>query len=98
MEIREFPLCCTAKIIVDFGGTHTSGGQTSKISREDLDRDLKYNIRFYGRYALIVMLNSDQKVAHKVLKDNGFEQGSPYMPKLEHSENKLKLYFRRPNV
>lgn len=94
MKVKDFPLCCGIKVLVDFGHTRCTEGDNRllqpidvdfyKPTDEEINGFLKEKINFYKQYgyaALMVVLNKEQKaVIEKCFLDNGF-----------------KLIFKAPN-
>ena len=96
MKITGFKGCCTAKICHDFGGTDLSEGITGEISRERIRGWLTVKIvEHTGSNCLTVITNSEQKTANSVLLELGFKH-SKWMSKMQHSESKIRLWWREP--
>lgn len=98
MRIKDFPYCCTAKIIVDFGGTETSEGDIGEIPEDVLLAQFcKQAVYFGSRIGrstaiLTAITNNEQKVANDLLKKIGFKS-SKWMSKEQHPETKIKLWY-----
>lgn len=95
MKIVDFPLCCTASIIFDFGGTALSAGKKEAESVESLRQRLKTLVDIYGCDLLVAITNSEQKNANKVLLEAEFEH-TPWMSKKAHAESKIRLWWKKP--
>lgn len=94
--IEGFPLCCTARVVCDFGQEENSDGRHRLISKETLIEDLKEQIDQYKRYGmatLVATITSDQKEAKKALKECGFKY-SKWMKKKNHPETRLRVYWK----
>lgn len=95
MIITNFPGCCVAKVIHNFGGTNVTEGIKETISIDEIKkRLLDITFRYYG-CILIATTNSEQKEANKALKEMGFKH-SKWIPKQAHSETKVRLWWREP--
>ena len=96
MKIYDFPNCCTARIMLDFGDTWTSGMQTAKADFDKLEKDIDSNIRIYGDNLLTAITNNQQTTINNLLRKYGFKH-STWMSKRTHSDTKLRLWWREPN-
>lgn len=74
MLLNEYPGCCSAKIICDFGGTETSFARRQKIKREELLWELINTSRWLGGAFITATTNCDQKEAAAVLRYVGFKR------------------------
>lgn len=48
MLVKDFPGCCSAKILCDFGGTATSFARTGKVEKEKLLKELIRAVSWLG--------------------------------------------------
>jgi len=95
MKAQNFPNCCTARIVYDFGGTRLSGMDTEPTNENVLKRQIKDEMRWSSRGRLFVAItNSDQKTAAKVLRELGFSH-SKWLSKAQHSETKMRLWWKQ---
>lgn len=95
MHESEFPMCCTAKVVCDFGGTRTSAGNQGPTDEDELRKWLRNKIRYKSKgTVLVAMTNSTQKVANKVLRELGFSH-SKWMSKSQHRSTKLRLWWKQ---
>jgi hypothetical protein len=96
MKSTSFPNCCTATVLYDFGGTALSAGDKTFTSAKVIRNYLRKEMDAARDYhCLVVMTNSEQEVANKVLLEMGFEH-SPWMRKYQHSESKIRLWWLPP--
>ena len=76
MKITQYPLCCGACVVYDFGGTNVTLGTKGITPPKDVDRQLKNYQHTYGPQIafLTSILNPDQEKKYgDVLKSNGWE-------------------------
>ena len=92
LTIQEFPGCCNAYIISNFGGTSTAFIRRP-LTQKQIEKDLNYYIEFYGGKLLTATTNNKQITANRALKACGFKR-TPYMDKLHHPETKLALWHK----
>lgn len=94
LGIRDFPGCCNAQIIWNFGGTFTSQGLKKQISKELLEPDFKEWEKYHKHYSPVwfATTNSDQKIAAELLTEFGFVK-SPEIKKSPHPESNLILWL-----
>ena len=91
MEIEDFPCCCTAKVLKNFGETHVTEGQFVKEEEKALEeRIVKYTNRYSSLAVLTTITNSEQKTANKVLKKLGFKS-TKWLKKVQHKETKINI-------
>jgi len=93
MRTEEFPNCCTALVLTDFGQTELSGYGNHPVNAVSLEKEIRETIdnteEIYA--VLVATTNSQQKVANKVLKKIGFK-GTEQMSKGQH-KTKLTLWW-----
>ena len=97
MRIRDFPHCCTAKIIVDFGESDVAEGGAWPVTQEEIESYIlgkieRYSQPFYGYATLVATTNNEQKTANKVLLKLGFKH-STWMSKKAHKNTKVRLWW-----
>ncbi len=98
MIVRDFPHCCTAKIIADFGESIVAEGGDRPVTLEEVTDYLKEKIDRYangifsGYAVLVAITNSDQKTASKALRQLGFKH-STWMQKKQHPDTKIRLWW-----
>lgn len=96
MRIVEFPGCCTAKIIMGFGGTETASWEIrpkgNMTIEDELRKFLTTEIKRYKNYATFVATTvTEQVTANKVLKEMGFVPSEP-MAKNSHANTQLIVW------
>lgn len=99
MNVKDFPLCCTAKIISGMGkGRETSSDQYSfgfvyPESVEVIEKYLKEQIKKYERLGLLVVItNNTQNHANKALLNLDFNH-SRWISKKQHIDTKDRLWW-----
>ena len=96
METEYFPLCCTARVLCDFGQDDNSEGVEGEYhSKDNLVDRINAAIeqrKEEGLGCLTAMTTSTQETANIVLQELGF-QSSEWMDKPEHPETQLKLWW-----
>lgn len=98
MMDKEFPMCCTARIICDFGGTLTSAGDTGPTDEAELRKWIKGRMKYKSRGTVMVgITNSSQKIANKILLELGFSH-SKWMSKAQHRGTKMRLWWKQTGV
>ena len=96
MDSRDFPGCCTAEVLFDFGGTVLSSGQKRARGKQVMRAYIKKRIKYSaGKRCLIAITNDSQTAANSVLREMGFSH-SPWMKKLQHPESKIRLWYLTP--
>lgn len=96
MRIQDFPGCCTAKIVLGFGGTGTASWEIRPKGNRTIESELKEflerEIVRYKNYAVFVATtNTQQVLANKVLAEVGFVPTNP-LPKNQHRETDLIVW------
>ena len=98
VKSRSFPYCCTAKVICNFGETHTSEGGSYHAEYERIKSEVERLMRNHltGRFSpdaiLTAITNNEQKVANKVLRELGWKS-TKFVSKQAHPETKIKLWY-----
>lgn len=94
MVQRNFPNCCTMKILSDLGGTAISDFGNKDYSTEDIKIELLGRIKndSRGMACFVVATNNEQKNANRALKELGFKH-SKWMSKDNHPETKVRLWW-----
>jgi hypothetical protein len=96
MRITDFPNCCTAKIVYDFGETAVSGMYKGARTKKEVRKYLKEELLWSrGVACVVVITNSSQKNTNAVLRELGFCH-SPWMEKKPHSNTKIRLWWKPP--
>ena len=96
MKCVEFPGCCTAFILHDFGGSNLCAGTKAAVAKTKIEAWLKQVMtNTSGNRCLVIMTNNQQKVANGVLLELGFKH-SKWMSKTQHSESKIRLWWKEP--
>lgn len=102
LMVRDFPVCCTMKILTGFGGTRVAGRHTHGVnmSRAEMDADLGRIIteqRDRGMAVLSATTNDEQTDANAALRAAGFAH-SRWASKGNHPETRVRLWYKRLNV
>jgi len=93
MNIVDFPHCCTAHIMVDFGESYTAEGGAHSIKSSEIIKKLKFFCGMYNYHALFVATtNNQQKTANKTLLKLGFSH-SRWLSKKQHPNTKVRLWY-----
>lgn len=95
MEIRDFPYCCTAQLMVGFGESEVAEGGDFKMSLEDMKSRISMQMNYWVEEdcaMVVATTNSEQKTANKALKELGFDC-SEWMYKSQHPETKVRLWW-----
>ena len=95
MKTLDFPHCCTAKIVADFGESVFAEGGAKDYTLKEVESFLKAAIKdIYNskRAAIVATTNSDQKIANKALRNLGFSH-SNWMSKEQHSKTKIRIWW-----
>ena len=75
MKLLSMPLCCSSKVLCDFGGTSITEGADSRWKCKDLLKFFKgMTIRTKYLAHVVAFTNPDQKEAEKFLKEVGFKK------------------------
>lgn len=99
MQTLEFPHCCTAKLIVDFGESSIAEGGNGLYSLEQIEEYLEKQLHSWYNKSLAlftVITNNEQKVANKALRNLGFNH-SKWISKEIHPETKVRLWWKEPS-
>ncbi len=97
MNIVDFPFCCTAHILTDFGESAVAEGGNKQIKEKDLIKYIKDQALKYDEHAVLTAItNSQQKTANKALRKLGFNR-SKWMNKKQHSNTKIRLWYKHIN-
>lgn len=93
--MEDFPSCCTAMILSQFGESEVAEGgyeeQNFKRLKSYIEHNLKA-IRSQGFAMVCVTTNNEQKITNKVLLEIGFKH-SAWMSKTNHPETKIRLWW-----
>lgn len=96
MKTLEFPHCCTAKLMVDFGESIYAEGGDQEYSLKQVEKFIKGEFTNWYNNSLAfftVVTNSDQKIANKALRNLKFKH-SKWMSKTAHPETKVRLWWK----
>lgn len=96
MDIKSFPFCCTAKIILDFGESRLSEGGAQLNTVASIKKYIKNQIKsFYnsGMAVFVAITNNEQVNANIALEQTGF-LSSGWMGKKQHPESRIKLWWK----
>lgn len=93
MVLRDFPYCCTMKILAGFGQSAVAEGGCVEISEEIIqafiDKEISNNQHLA---ALVVTTNDEQTIVNKVLVSRGFKK-TEWMEKPQHFDTKVRLWW-----
>jgi hypothetical protein len=95
VELVNFPYCCTAKVLVNFGESEVAEGGDFYIEKKNVVDRVKARIKFCkdNGYAVVVATtNDEQTTTNEVLEELGF-LSSDWMEKDEHPETMVKLWW-----
>jgi hypothetical protein len=95
IETRDFPYCCTAKILVNFGESCISEGDNFQVDADIVKAELKNQIyleKISGKALVVATTNTQQKTANRVLKELGFSH-SEWLQKEQHKNTKVRLWY-----
>ena len=93
-ELVEFPHCCTAKIMVDFGESFAAEGGYYKLSLEEMEVAIRAELVLLSSNIgmVTVTTNDAQKTANTTLLKLGFEH-SPWIYKNAHINTRIRLWW-----
>ena len=95
MKAIDFPACCTASIMKDFGESQFAEDGDDLYPEAKIEKFIKDTIavkRAYGDAMITVITNSEQKRANSVLRKLGFNH-SKWAAKSTHPETKIRLWY-----
>jgi hypothetical protein len=95
IDVENFPCCCTARVLVDFGESEVSEGGAFRVSKNDMKEEIQREINYYKKQGIAFLsatTNNEQKTANKVLKELGFKC-TKWMSKNIHPETKVRLWW-----
>ena len=95
MNTVNFPACCTAIIINNFGESAVAEGGNKKYTEEQIEKYIKETVdlhRQFGKALAVVTTNSEQTVANKVLRKLKFKH-SKWVSKKQHAETKVRIWY-----
>ena len=99
VRIADFPNCCTAYIIHDFGNTRQAFKDNTKYTIKETIANIEQaiidmpNIKADYCGLIIAITNSEQIVVHKALQKIGFKRVKQDFKKHRHRETTLQLWF-----
>lgn len=96
MKTLEFPYCCTAKIIADFGESDIAEGGNYEVTYDSIKDGIikKYKDWYNQNLAMFVIItNSEQITTNTVLEDLEF-MCSDWMSKPQHANTQVKLWWK----
>jgi hypothetical protein len=94
-EVRDFPMCCTAKVVVNFGSSSTTSGDGEHVSKKTLMKEIKAHMEstYYKSKGFLSAVTTSQQVpAIEALTELGWES-TPWMTKRSHSNYPIKLWW-----
>lgn len=90
---RDFPGCCTAKLLLDFGDSADSEFSDCKFDEDHAEAHLKWALSSYSYCGMLVAMTTTQQVpANEWLKAKGFEC-TPPCKKEQHHYTDLILWW-----
>jgi hypothetical protein len=99
MQIKYFPNCCTAQVLVGFGQTETADWAIRPNNNELSVGKIKARlgqqlnqVKNLGHAVCTAITNDEQVNANQALEECGF-LSSDWMTKENHPETKLKLWW-----
>ena len=96
MRSNQYPGCCTAKCIFDFGGTKTAEFRTGRVTKKSIETYLRTKIKeCKGTVCLTAFTNDDQVEANAALRKLGFKC-TRWMSKKQHAKTKIRLWWKEP--
>ncbi len=96
MKTVDFPACCTAKIVTEFGESDYAEGGPLEPIKEAVNAYLKIaelNTRLSGLAVVVVTTNNEQSVTNKVLRERGYKH-SKWMKKRQHPATKIRIWHK----
>lgn len=96
MTTVDFPACCTAIIVRDFGESDAAEGGNQVYTPEKINNFLEAREKThkaYGKAMVVATTNSEQKVANGVLLARGYKH-SKWMSKPQHKNTKVRLWYK----
>lgn len=96
-KIKDFPYCCTAAILYNFGESYAAAGGGYEPDAKAFEKTILEEIKthkVYGYAMITAITNSQQKCANKVLRRLGFKS-SRWMSKTAHQDTKIKLWYKQ---
>lgn len=70
MHLEDFPYCCSAEVIVDFGGGHTH--ERESYTKEEAIKGIKYYLSNSNAKTIFALVTSTQPNAKAALEEIGF--------------------------
>lgn len=99
LKVKNFPHCCTAKILSGFGQTGTAPEALDHkfvnptVSQIKSDLGIQLNAaKDMGHAVITVIVNDEQVNACQALKETGF-LSSDWMSKKNHPDTKVMLWW-----
>tara|TARA_R110000851_G_scaffold258416_1_gene410878 strand:- start:948 stop:1280 length:333 start_codon:yes stop_codon:yes gene_type:complete len=99
LKIKNFPHCCTAKVLCGFGQTGTAPEAYNAKFIDPTVKQIKTEIgiqlnaaKAMGNAVVTVIVNDEQVNACQALKEAGF-LSSDWMSKKNHPETKVMLWW-----
>ncbi len=96
MKIVEFPSCCTAKLVTDFGESNYAEDGPAIVTKKIIDDYLikaETNIRALGLAVIVVTTNNEQKITNSVLRKRNYKH-SKWMRKIQHAGTKVRIWHK----
>lgn len=109
MRLEEFPGCCTARVLFDFGGSADAMHRGGVIHESTLEKEYDSVMEEYdvladlddeedyddaeGNAVMVATTTTEQEVANKFLEGKGFLRVGPYF-KPKHPDTGLYLWWK----
>ena len=100
MKKLEFPYCCTASILVDFGESDIAEGGAKNYSVEKIKNYIMGALNspyVVNDAAVVIITNTEQSKVNEVLRSLKFEH-STWMAKEQHEETKIRIWWKQISV
>lgn len=97
MRKINFPYCCTASILVDFGESDVAEGGNKNYTTEEIKKYVTAEITSpYAACdaAIVIITNSEQTKVNSVLREMEFDH-STWMSKEQHEETQIRIWWQQ---
>jgi len=93
MVTKEFPYCCTMKILAGFGQSEVAEGGSLIVHEDTIRAFIERKKEEYNHLAaLVITTNTEQTIVNKVLVSMGFKK-TKWMSKDQHSNTKVRIWW-----
>lgn len=94
LSTDNFPGCCNAVVIYNFGGTANSLWGDNNLHK-DFEDFIKWAVDAYKRVMIVATTNNEQTEVNRVLKEQGF-QNIGWMKKENHPNTAFTMWYKVP--